>query len=408
MKITIDPNLTQVAVIFGGRSTEHEVSIITGLEIVGALDVHKYQAIPVYIAQDGTWYAGPPLANKEFYHRLPNSLLEGTKVTLIPNFAARGLTILDYRPTWQQRLTGQWQLPIIPIDVFFPALHGSFGEDGCMQGLFELANVAYVGCGVLAAALGMNKAQCKTLLSAHKIPLLPWATVERETWRRDPIAARQHILTTPGLEQFPLFVKPCNLGSSIGIGAAADEAALDAALQNAFKFDTSALIEPQVEMITEINVSVMQGRELRASVVERPLSKTGVLTYHDKYGASGKGKKTQGRTGSLADAERRIDPADVAAEHKTQAQHWALKAFQALGCSGVARVDFILNHQTGELFLNEINTLPGSMSYYLWEHSQPPLSYTALLTELIEVAIQTKAIQNASERDSGLRVLFQK
>jgi D-alanine-D-alanine ligase len=401
-----DSHLTQVAVLFGGKSTEHEVSVITGLEIVGALDVRKYQAIPVYIAQDGSWYAGSSVGDKDFYSRLPGSLKEGTPVTLLPNGQAKGLTVLDETVTLSERIAGKKTARTLAIDVFLPAFHGSFGEDGCIQGLFEMANVAYVGSGVLASALSMNKAQCKRLLQAHGIPVLPWTTVARGVWQRDPVAAREAVLAAEGTDRFPLFIKPCNLGSSIAIAAAADVAALDAALEQVFRYDDTALIEPQVVAITEINVSVLRGAELRASVVERPLSKTGVLTYADKYGSSGKAKKGQRRTGSIADAERRIDPKDVPEAAKTRAQQLALNAFQIIDCAGVARIDFILNQETGDVFFNEINPLPGSMSYYLWENSTPPLTYTALLGEIIEDALRRKAIKDASQRDSGLRMLF--
>ncbi|MCP5419242.1 MAG: D-alanine--D-alanine ligase [Gammaproteobacteria bacterium] len=402
----IDPNLTQVAVLFGGKSTEHEVSVITGLEIVGALDVRKYQAIPVYIAQDGSWYAGSSVGDKAFYSRLPGSLKEGIPVTLLPNGHAKGLTVLDETVSLSERLAGKKTPKTLPIDVFLPAFHGSYGEDGCIQGLFEMANVAYVGSGVLASALSMNKSQCKRLLQSHGVPVLPWSTVARSVWQQDPVAAREGVLATPGTDRFPLFVKPCNLGSSIAISAAADANALDAALEQVFRYDDVAMVEPQVVAITELNVSVVRGQALRASVVERPLSKTGVLTYADKYGSSGKAKKGQRRTGSIADAERRIDPKDVPGAAKVQAQELALKAFQIIGCAGVARIDCILDQATGEVFLNEINPLPGSMSYYLWENSSPPLTYTALLGEIIEDALRRKATQDASQRDSGLRLLF--
>ncbi|NJN47344.1 MAG: hypothetical protein HC808_13685 [Candidatus Competibacteraceae bacterium] len=258
----------------------------------------------------------------------------------------------------------------------------------------------------MASALSMNKAQCKRLLQAGGVPVLPWATVNREDWRRDPVAARDAVLANTGTDQFPLFVKPCNLGSSIGIASATDAAGLDAALEQVFRFDEVALIEPQVVAITEINVSVMRGAEIHPSVVERPLSKSGVLTYQDKYGSSGKGKKGQQRTGSIADAERRIDPKDVPETIKTQAQSMAVRAFQLIDCAGVARIDFIFDQAQNVLFLNEINPIPGSMSYYLWENSVPPLTYTALLSDIIDSALTRKAIKDASQRDSGLRVLF--
>lgn len=399
--------LIKVAVLFGGPSTEHEVSIITGLEVVGALDTRRFEAMPVYVARDGAWYAGSTLTDADFYRRLPGSLTEGTRVTLLPDGRARGLSVLDGRRSLRDRLAGRQELETLPVDVFFPAFHGSIGEDGCMQGLFETAGVAYVGSGVAASAIGMNKALCKSLMKTAGIPVLPWARVTREDWQADPLAARDAVLASAGLEQFPLFAKPCNLGSSVGISPAGSAEALDTALSRIFRLDSAAIIEPQVTRLTEINVSVMRGRELRTSVVERPISKTGVLTYEDKYGSGGKGNKVIGpRTGSIADAERRIDPQDIPAATKALARELAERAFRALDCAGVVRVDFILDGRDDQLYFNEINTLPGSMAYYLWEHSSPSLSYTALLTELVEQALEARTVKAGLARDANLKTLF--
>ncbi len=400
-------DLIKVAVLFGGPSTEHEVSIITGLEVVGALDTRRFEAIPVYVARDGAWYTGAALTDADFYRRLPGSLAEATRITLLPDGRARGLRVLDNRRSLWNRMAGSQELETLPVDVFFPAFHGSVGEDGCMQGLLETAGLAYVGSGVAASAIGMNKALCKSLMHAAGIPVLPWAQVTREDWRADPLAARDAVLATPGLERFPLFAKPCNLGSSVGISPAGNAEELDTALSRIFRLDSAAIVEPQVTQLTEINVSVMQGRERRTSVVERPISKTGVLTYEDKYGAGGKGKKAIGpRIGSIADAERRIDPQDLPAKTKTLARALAERAFRTLDCAGVVRVDFILDGRDGRLYFNEINTLPGSMAYYLWEHSSPALSYTALLTELVEHALEARTIKAGLARDANLKTLF--
>lgn len=400
-------NLTRVTVVFGGRSVEHEISIITALEVLEALDARRYQAVPVYIAQNGMWYIGPALADRSFYRRLPGALSEVRKVALLPMPNMGELTILDEPLTVRQRLTSQQVWQTIPVDIFFPALHGSFGEDGCIQGLFEMANVAYVGSDVVSSALCMNKWLCKGLLRAHGIPVLPGAKVEREPWRHDPVAAREAVFTTEGLEDFPLFVKPCSLGSSIGISTVGDVNALDAALADAFQFDSAVIVEPQVQVISEINVSVLQGKAVRASVVERPFSKSGILSYKDKYLSGNKGPERGNRTLGMASLPRRVDPEEIPAAMKARVQDLAVQAFQIIGCSGVARIDFILDQNSDELFLNEINTLPGSMAYYLWEHSTPPLTYTAILSEIIESALRSKVSKDSNLRNTAFRVLFQ-
>ncbi|HAZ43947.1 MAG TPA: D-alanine--D-alanine ligase, partial [Cyanobacteria bacterium UBA11371] len=265
--------IKNLAVLFGGRSVEHEISVITALQLINVLDVERYRPIPVYIAQSGRWYTGEALLNKEFYKKLPASLSQVQEVTLLPVPRIGGLTVL------QPKKHGE----VIPVDIYFLAFHGTYGEDGCIQGLMEMADVAYTGCGVLSAALGMNKYQCKTHLSANGIPVLPATVVHRDEGRKSLTAVRDRILSTPGLEQFPLFVKPCNLGSSIGISVASDIAGLNAALVNTFRYDSQAIVEPCVKDILEINVAVLEDDEPVASVVEMPVSTSGVLTYEDKY-----------------------------------------------------------------------------------------------------------------------------
>jgi D-alanine-D-alanine ligase len=210
-----------LAVLFGGRSVEHEISVITALQLINVIDVTQYQVIPVYIAQTGRWYVGDELLDKNFYRRLPNSVKSAQEVALLPIAGSKGLTYLNSRRN-----------EILPVDIYFLAFHGTFGEDGCIQGMLEMADATYTGCGVLPAALGMNKYQCKTMLKAHGIPVLPAAQIDRRDAQKSLAAVREQIFATPGLEQLPLFVKPCNLGSSIGIGVAKDEQTLNACLVN--------------------------------------------------------------------------------------------------------------------------------------------------------------------------------
>jgi D-alanine-D-alanine ligase len=385
-----------LAVLFGGRSVEHEISVITALQLINVLDVEKYNPIPVYVAQSGRWYTGNALLNKDFYKKLPASLSQVQEVTLLPVPRIGGLTVLQPKTPNQ----------IIPVDIYFLAFHGTYGEDGCIQGLMEMADVAYTGCDVLSAALGMNKYQCKTHLAAHGIPVLPATVAHRDEGRKSLTAVREKILSTPELQQFPLFVKPCNLGSSIGISVATDIASLNAALVNTFRYDAQAIVEPCIKDILEINVSVLEADEPIASVIEMPVSTSGVLTYEDKYLRGDGSKKTGNESQGMASLTRVIDPQDLNLELKQAALEYAVKAFKVLGCSGVARIDFIIDSSTDKIYFNEINTLPGSLSFYLWVKSNPPLLYTELLNQVIERAEMRQRTKVALRRNEGLKALF--
>lgn len=388
-------NKQKLAVLFGGRSVEHEISVITALQLINVIDVTQYEIIPVYIAQTGRWYVGDELLDKNFYRRLPNSVKSAREVALLPIAGSKGLTYLD-RPN-----------ELLPIDIYFLAFHGTFGEDGCIQGMLEMADATYTGCGVLAAALGMNKYQCKTMLKAHGIPVLPAAQIDRRDAQKSLSAVRAQILATPGLEQFPLFVKPCNLGSSIGIGVATDDLTLNACLVNTFRYDSHAIVEPCVKDILEVNVSVLEDDEITASVIEMPVSTSGVLTFEEKYLRDDGSKKTGGNESQgMASLSRVIDPQDLNPELKQAALDYAKKAFKVLGCAGVSRIDFIIDTSCDRLYFNEINTLPGSLSFYLWVKSYPPLLYTELVNRIIRQAQKRQVTKIALKRQEGMRALF--
>jgi D-alanine-D-alanine ligase len=406
-----DQRRKTIAVMFGGRSVEHEISIITGLQLIKAIDVVKYNPLPVYIAPSGKWYAGDALLNREFYRRMPASLTEVDQVTLLPQPNVGGLTVL--RP---KRKSGYATLPVtaenvLPVDVFFVSFHGTFGEDGCIQGVLEMAEVPYTGCGVLSAAVGMSKYHCKKLLESHGIPVLPGIVVNRESVEmnlgNNLAAVREQIMSSPGLEKFPLFVKPVNLGSSIGISKAKDQAGLDAALMQVFKYDYSAIVEPCLDNKMEINVSVLDDIEPIASVLEIPVSSSGdELTYEDKYMRGGGSKKNAPASQGMAGLTRVIDPQDMAPELKNAAQDYARRAFKALGCAGVARIDFMVDLSDGQLYFNEINTLPGSLAFYLWMNSHPPIFYTDMLSHIIERAESRSHRRSSLSREIGFKALF--
>jgi D-alanine-D-alanine ligase len=393
-----------IAVLFGGRSVEHEISVITALQLIGVLDVTQYEPIPVYIAQSGRWYVGDQLLEKSFYRGLPGSLKQVQEVALIPVAGSKGLTVMG----GQRGLFGRTTEQIVPIDVYFLAFHGTFGEDGCIQGMLEMADATYTGCTVLPAALGMNKYKCKKALAAAGIPVLPAAVVDRTLAQKSLSAVREQIFATPGLEQLPLFVKPCNLGSSIGIGVAKDIPSLDGCLVNTFRYDSQAIIEPCVKNIVEINVSVVgDEEEVTASVVEMPVSISGVLTYEEKYLRDDGAKKTgDSESQGMASLSRIIDPPDLNPELKQMGIDYAKKAFQTLGCSGVSRIDFIIDADSDQLYFNEINTLPGSLSFYLWMKSKPQVVYTELLNRIIQQAEKRQSTKLSLKRQEGMKALF--
>lgn len=399
-----------VAVLFGGRSVEHEISVITGLQLIKAMDVVSYRPLPVYVAPDGRWFSGEALLERNFYKQLPGSLCLVDEVTLLPVPGVGGLTVLCGRGP-DGRSAQKPGREVIPVDVFFVAFHGTYGEDGCVQGLLEMAAVAYTGCGVLSSALGMSKYHCKKLVESHGVPVLPAAVINKEQIQADLGAnlaeVRKGILALSALDKFPLFVKPCNLGSSIGVAKVRDSAELDAALIQALKYDTAAMVEPCLDNKLEINVSVLDDVEPHASVVEIPVSSSGdELTYEDKYMRGGASKKTGNVSQGMAGLTRIIDPGDLDPRIKAEARELAVRSFKALGCAGVARIDFMLDLSEGKLYFNEINTLPGSLAFYLWMNSKPPVFYTDMLTRIIERGESRQQARQGLLSEIGFKALF--
>jgi D-alanine-D-alanine ligase len=379
-----------VAVLFGGRSAEHEISILTALQAISALDPLAYEILPIYFHLNGKCYAGKKLLEKAFYRNFMPECVE--EVILEASPISKGF----------RRVLGN---TVIAVDLYFLCFHGQYGEDGCIQGVLELKGVSYTGCNVAASAIAMNKQLCKHVLQAEHIPTLPHCLVRKRDAMLDFQAVQQKILSTKGLEQFPLFVKPCHLGSSIGISRVHDVLSLQSALADAFFYDDELLVEPCITNLMEINVSVLDGEPPRASVLEMPVSQTGVLSYEEKYlqGAS-KTVGSSSRTEGMASLSRVIDP-DIDAELKHLITNYALKAFQALGCSGVVRFDFIVDLSTGALYFNELNPIPGSLSFYLWEKSTPPLLYTELINELLQQAVKRRRMKLSLQQTLDFKAL---
>jgi len=380
----------KIAVLFGGRSAEHEISVLTALQAIAALDPVRYEVIPVYLHPEGKWYIGEALLDKQTYRCFTQEIHRLCEVTLLPDPTIGGLTVMRNRS-------------VIPVDVYLLAFHGQFGEDGCIQGLLELVDACYVGCGPLSAAITMDKAACKRIVKSHGIPVLPWCVIDRVETAQQLSEVKEKILLSPGLGGFPLFVKPCNLGSSVGISAVYEESQLGLALAKVFQYDVKAMVEPCLQDLLEVNVSVLGGYPPRVSVVEIPVASEKMLTYEDKYLRSGN-KAEPGAVG-MASLTRIVDPEDLDDHIKEKVTEYALKAFDVLMCSGVVRFDFMMDTVTGQIYFNEPNTIPGSFAYYLWEKSHPPLLYTQLLDKLIDHAQRSKSISGAVQHHIGFKAL---
>lgn len=378
----------RLGVFFGGPSVEHEIAIISAAQAMAAADPAKYELVPVYISKDGLWYTGPQLLDMKAYADLPKLLGQCQQVHMLADRGAHKLVAKG------RGLFAKTQE--LPLDVVLPVMHGAHGEDGCLQGFLELLNIPYAGPGVLAAAVGMDKIMMKNVLAANHLPVLPGLWFTADEWFAEREARLQQAEEQLG---WPIIVKPANLGSSVGISRADNAVELAAALDEAAGFSGRLLLEPCLTDYREINCSVLgYGPKIRASVCEEPLTSNEFLTYQDKYlGGSGGAKagklgaKDGAKAGAgakggagMSSAQRRV-PADLPVEQTAEIQSLAELAFTALDGCGVARVDLLLDKTSGRSYINEVNTIPGSLSFYLWQASG--LDFMALIDELVESAL---------------------
>lgn len=385
----------KIAVLFGGRSSEHEISIITALQAMQAIDPLAYDILPVYLALDGKWYAGDKLLDKSLYTKFEREKKDLTQVLLPPDPSIRGFVpVVDGEAKLKK--------PLVP-DACLLAFHGQYGEDGCVQGLLEMASIPFTGCSVMASSLAMNKTVCKKVAAAEGIPVLPYVEVKRQAAVKAIDAAAEDVERRLGADSYPYFVKPVHLGSSIGISKARDRNALKVSLAKAFQFDEKALVEKCVTKIMEINVAVIDTDPVCASVVEIPISSGEALSYEDKYMRGG--SKTADASQGMASLQRIIDPADLSPELKNRAREYAIKIYEAIGAKGISRLDFILDLNDDTLYFNEINPIPGSLAFYLWERSSPRLLYPDLIGHLIDSAIKRAALKESLVPLVGFKAL---
>ncbi len=357
-----------VAVIFGSRSTEHDISIVTAIaSVIKPLELSgKYNVVPVYIDKQGKWYSDPLLSDINLYS---SGNIEAFLSKLKP------LAI---------RMDGKLELvlkrkKVITIDVAFPATHGTHGEDGELMGLLEMAGVAYVGCPMPAAALAMDKALAKTLAAAEGIPTSKFEWF----YARDFAADQEAVLSKLADLKYPLFVKPVHLGSSIAISRVENSKALVQAIEVAAHYDDKVLVEEAVNNLIEVTVPIIGNHHPRAALVEQPLLKnSNLFDFETKYLSGGK-KGKGGKSGAQGYSKL---PADLPPKLYKQAEETALKVYKTLGCAGTARVDLLIDSQTNQVYFNEVNPLPGSLYAHNWR--QAGVSNVGLVEELVDLALE--------------------
>lgn len=354
----------KLGLIFGGRSVEHEVSVITALQAYENLDKGKYEIVPIYVSKAGDFYTSPKFLDLKNYKDVDSLVLSATKVTFIKS----GLQTLGF---WSK---------FISLDLAFPLIHGTFGEDGTLQGLLEMMQIPYIGFGVIGSAIGMDKIASKLLFQALGLPIGKYVAIKRGE--------------KPNLNglKSPLIVKPATVGSSIGVNKVDTSDDLEFYIEVAGTYADKILIEEAFEDVIEVNCAALGYKDSIVSVCEQPVASTAVLSYADKYQRGG--QKTGGSQAGMASAQR-IIPAPISQSLTKKIQNATLKIFEALDGCGVARVDFFVDPKSERFWVNEINTIPGSQAYYLFTPKK--ISYTKLLDILVESALQHAKDQSKTQ-----------
>ena len=358
----------KVGVIFGGPTVEHEVSVISAVQAMESMNSEKYDIIPIYISKDRTWYSGKMLMDIEVYRDFDTLKRYAKKVNLINK---EGKFYLQSMKGFKKIVTD--------IDVVFPIVHGNGVEDGSLQGYLETVGVPYVGSSVIGSALGQDKVIMKQVMASYGLPVVPY------TWFFDCEYMNEKDTITKGIAKlgYPVIVKPANLGSSVGITVVKDEKDLDKAIIEAIKYDQKIVVEKVIEDMVEVNCSVMGNYEYQEiSCLEEVASSDDFLTYTDKYVGNGKGGKSKGMVSAS-----RIIPARLDDKKTNEIKELSREVFKCLNLGGVCRIDYLIDKKNNKVYVNEPNTIPGSLAFYLWE----PVGkkYNKLLDELITVAIKS-------------------
>ena len=364
-----------VAVLFGGKSVEHEVSVISAVQAMASMNTEKYTIIPVYLTKKNEFFTGELLKDINAFKDIPALLKQCRQVVFVNRNDRVQLVKLETK-LMENKVAAE-------IDVAFPIVHGTNVEDGALQGYLQTLNLPYVGCDVLSSALGMDKYASKILLRDGGFPVLDCCRLH-VTETADMAACLDKV--EQAVPRYPMIVKPVNLGSSVGISKVRDRDALEQALEHAFLFSERVIVETAVRNLKEINCSVLgDAEEAEASVCEEPVQSDDILSYTDKYGSGSKSGSKSGGSKGMASLKRKI-PADISKETEAKIQEIAVAAFRHLGCCGVSRIDFLMDTATNEIWINEFNTIPGSLAFYLWEPKG--VSYTTLLDRMLALALK--------------------
>ena len=359
-----------LAVLFGGKSVEHEISVISAIQAINNLNTDKYNIFPIYITKNNEFFYGEVLKNIDEFRNIPELIKKCEQVSFISN--NNRVELISFNKVFFSKKH------ITNIDIALPIVHGTNVEDGTLQGYLKTLNLPFVGCDVLSSAVCMDKYVMKILLKQAGFPVLDCLRF----LRKDCIDVEKMISNVEQNFKYPVIVKPVNLGSSVGIGKACNSSELETAFSEAFVFADKVIVEPAVVNIKEINCSVVGDLdEAIASECEEPVASDEILSYSDKYMD---GSKANGSKG-MASLKRKI-PADISPDLREKIRTIAVDAFKHLDCNGVVRIDFLMDSNTGDFWINEFNTIPGSLAFYLWE--PVGLKYSALLERMISLALK--------------------
>ncbi len=369
----------QLGVVFGSRSCEREVSIISAVQLMRRADPEKYDVIPVYIDADGKWYTGAPLKDIRSYQPF-HADMKGIRRVFLDMTPGSGALLCVEKSSGLFPKTEL--ITVARIDVFLPVMHGMNGEDGTLQGMLELANIPYTSAGVSGSALGMDKIMMKQFFRGAGLPVLPSEWVTARSFEKDPDPVMDRLAESLG---FPVYVKPAHLGSSIGVSRAGNREELREALELAFEYDRRVLVEKGLNKPIELNCSVLgYDDEVQASPIEMPLSGEDFLDFGEKYLSSGGSK-------GMASLHR-VLPAPIEDSLRDQIQAMSMDIFRMMDCKGVVRIDYMFDRDSGEIFITEINTIPGSLAFYLWENAGMP--YRELIDKMVLCAEKAHSDKN--------------
>lgn len=368
---------TRVAMMFGGKSVEHEVSVISGIQAYMSMDTDKYDVIPVYMTKNNEMYIGDSIGDIESYKNIDELLKKSQRVIMINEDGRIKLVQYPVKKLGKNVEVG--------IDVAFPVVHGTNVEDGGFQGYLKTMGIPFVGCDVTASAIGMDKYITKLVLKESNVPVL-----DARLYTLSDYADMESMMNDiENVFGYPVIVKPVNLGSSVGISVAKSRVELANSVDDAFRYATKVLVEHAITNLREINCSVLgDENDAIASECEEPLHTKDILSYEDKYVSNAKGSGSKG----MASVSRRI-PAELTPEKREEVRELAVRSFKALGCNGVSRIDFMIDADTDKLYFNEINTIPGSLAFYLWEPVGVP--YKELLDRMIQLALKRERTEES-------------